>query len=190
MGLLSYFKELQLDPRFAVNNNTEFHTRCEVKKRDVMGYRVFYAAGPGNVIQSHKHWMRGEDDPGQLSITFSSQFEQFCRNAGAEAYIVSYFGKKELFREGLFTLEHRPKPTPSATGMRYHIGEILYGLGLLATAVRFRANVALLDSGSTHYFVMSLFRLAGIQVVTVLHNTLWPRGYPPTRPVAATDRTT
>ena len=183
MGLLSYFKELQLDPRIAVNNNAEFHTRCEVKKRDVMGYRVFYAAGPGNVIQSHKHWMRGEDDPGQLSITFSSQFEQFCRNAGAEAYIVSYFGKKELFREGLFTLEHRPKPTPSATGMRYHIAEILYGLGLFATAVRFRANVALLDSGSTHYFVMSLFRLAGIQVVTVLHNTLWPRGFPPTRPV-------
>ena len=113
MGLLSYFNELQLDPRNAVKENAEFHTRCEVKKRDVMGYRVFYAAGPGNVIQSHKHWMRGEEDPGQLSITFSSQFEQFCRNAGAEAYIVSYFGKKELLREGLFTLEHRPKPMPS-----------------------------------------------------------------------------
>ena len=148
-----------------------------------MGYRIFYAAGPGNVIQAHKHWMRGEDDPGQLSITFSSQFEQFCREAGAEAYIVSYHGKKELFREGLFTLEHRPKPMPSATGMRFHIAEILYGLGLLATAVRFRAHVALLDSGSTHYFMMSLFRLAGIQVVTVLHNTLWPRGFPPARPV-------
>ena len=146
-----------------------------------MSYRVFYAAGPGNVIQAHKHWMKGEQDPGQVSITYSSQFEEFCRDIGAEAYIVSYNDKKEILRDGPFTLEHRPKPRPGATGIRYHLAEALYGLGLLATAMRFRANAAVLASGSSHYFVTSLFRLVGIRVVTVLHTTLWPSGFPPTR---------
>ncbi len=69
---------------------------------------------------------------------------------------------------------------PDARGILHHLNEIHYGLSLLATAIRFRANWALLHSGSTHYFMMSLFRLAGIQVVPFLHNTLWPCGFRPT----------
>src|SRR5262249_36619355 len=60
-----------------------------------------------------------------------------------------------------------------------HLAEIRYGVGLLATARNFGATVAVLDSGSSHYFVLGLFCLAGIKVITVLHNTLWPSGFPP-----------
>jgi glycosyltransferase involved in cell wall biosynthesis len=141
--------------------------------------RIVYAAGPGNVIQAHKHWTAGEADPSQVSITFSSQFEDFCQDIGAKAYIVSYNDKKQIFHDGPFILEHRPKLMRDAVGIRYHFREMLYAFSLLATAVRFRANWALLDSGTTHYFAMSLFRLAGIRVVVILHNTLWPNGYPP-----------
>ena len=148
-----------------------------------MSYRIFYAAGPGNVIEAHKHWAQDRNDPSQMSLTYSGQFADFCRDIGAEAYIVSSFDQPAIYREGKFTLEHRPKPIAGAGGARYHIAEILYGLGLVATAVRFKADVAILDLGSTHYFVMSLFRLAGIRVVAVLHNSLWPSGFPPTRPV-------
>jgi glycogen synthase len=56
-------------------------------------------------------------------------------------------------------------------------------VNLLVTAVRFKASAAVINSGTTHYFVMSLFRLVGMKVVIVLHNTLWPSGFPPTRPV-------
>ena len=65
----------------------------------------------------------------------------------------------------------------------FHLREVFYGLGLLATAVRFRANLAVIDSGTTHYFVTTLFRLAGIRVVPVLHNSIWPNGFPPTRSI-------
>ena len=47
-----------------------------------------------------------------------------------------------------------------------------------------RADVALVDSGSTHYFVLALFRIFGIRVVPILHNALWPNGFPPTKPSA------
>jgi glycogen synthase len=146
-----------------------------------MRYRIFYAAGPGNIIQAHNRWRAGEHDPTEVSITFSSQFSDFCRDIDAAAYIVSYYGEKKVLHDGCFTLEHRPKSMPGATGVYYHVAEILYGLSLLATAVRFGANAAVFDSGTTHYFILSLFRLAGIKVVVVLHNTLWPAGFPPSR---------
>lgn len=151
-------------------------------KRRSRECRIIYAAGPGNVIQAHKHWVAGETDPSQVSITFSSQFEDFCRDIGAKAYIVSYNDKKQIFHDGPFILEHRPKLMRDAVGIRYHFREALYAFSLLATAVRFRANLAVLDSGTTHYFAMSLFRLAGIRVVVILHNSLWPNGFPPNNP--------
>src|SRR6478609_4171087 len=125
-----------------------------------MKYRIFYAAGPGNIIQAHKFWARCEQYSEEVSVTFSSQFEEFCRHVGADAYIVSSFAEKAIYHDGPFTLEHRPKPMPNASGLRYHVAEIFYGIGLFVTAVRIGADVAVVDSGSSHYFVHSLFRLA------------------------------
>src|SRR5258705_10488398 len=127
-----------------------------------VSYRFFFAAGPGNVIQAHKNWRDGIDDPGQMSITFSSEFEDFCRDFGGSTSIVASASPAEIYRDGKTTIEHRPKSP--ASGLNYHIKEILYGLGLIKTAIRFRADHAFLQTGSTHYFVMSLFRLFGIDV--------------------------
>ena len=145
-----------------------------------MAYRVFFAAGPGDIIQAHKEWRQGSPASTEVSLTFSPQYEEFCQQIGAEAYLVGYHRRKEILRDGPFTLEHRPKPMPGASGVRYHLAEILYGLGLCASAFRFRAHVAVIESGSTHYFVMTLFRLLGIKVVLMMHNSLWPSGFPPT----------
>jgi glycosyltransferase involved in cell wall biosynthesis len=143
--------------------------------------RVFYSSGPGNIIESHQCWKRNEHNPTEVSITFSTQVQDFCRDINATAYFVSTHPNKATLTDGAFTLEHRPKP--ARTGALFHIGEILYGLGLLRTALRFRAHVALIDSGCTHYFVLVLFRACGIRVIPVLHNTLWPSGFPPVKTI-------
>ena len=101
---------------------------------------------------------------------------------GAQAYIVACPGDKAIYRDGPFTLEHRPKPMPNVKGLRYHVAEIFYGFGLLLTALRFRANLAVLDP-VIHCYIMSLFQLAGIKTAVVLHSTLWPTGFPPSRRV-------
>jgi glycogen synthase len=142
-----------------------------------MTYRIFCANGPGDTI---KHWSEDQNDP--RAITFLSLFKDFCRDIGAEAYIISHHSKKAIYRDGPFTLEHRPKPMPGATGIRYHLAQALYALSLFLTAVRFRADAAVLDSGTSNYFMLSLFKLTGIEIVIILHNTLWPTGFPPTRP--------
>jgi glycosyltransferase involved in cell wall biosynthesis len=141
--------------------------------------RVFWAAGPGDIIDAHRYWKRNEPYPTEVSLTFSGQIEDFCKEIGAKAYFVATHRRKDYVNDGDFIMEHRPKRAHS--GLRYHLTEIAYGLGLLRTALWFKADVALIDSGCTHYFVCVLFRLLGIRVVPILHNSLWPNGFPPRR---------
>jgi glycosyltransferase involved in cell wall biosynthesis len=148
-----------------------------------MTMRLFYAAGPGNVIRAHRHWELGQRDPSQMALTYSGQFADFCRSIAAETLIVSYCATPGIYHAGEFTIEHCPKTFAHARGALYHLSELLYGLRLLAKALRFRADVAVIHSGTTHEFVLLLFVLAGIDVVPVLHNTPWPRGFKPTSPV-------
>ena len=122
--------------------------------------------------------MNNEADPTEMSITYSSQVEDLCRDIGAEAYIVSSHDRKEVLRDGPFALEHRPKPMLGATGVRFHLGEILYGCDLLAAAVRFRANTAILGFRIKPLFYdMPLSIVRQSQPVIILHNTLWPSGF-------------
>src|SRR5262245_6379228 len=120
--------------------------------------RIFYAAGPGNVIDAHRNWEGNIDHPHEVSITYSGQFADFCRASAAKAYIVSSETSPQLYTAGDFSLEHRPKRMRGSRGLRYHVAEVLYGLGLFATALRFRANAAVLSMDTTHPIVMSLFR--------------------------------
>ncbi|MGH7291819.1 MAG: glycosyltransferase, partial [Myxococcota bacterium] len=50
---------------------------------------------------------------------------------------------------------------------------------LLLSAIRFRATHALIDSGTTHWFGLWLFRLFRIEVVPNFHNVYWPAGHEP-----------
>jgi glycosyltransferase involved in cell wall biosynthesis len=115
--------------------------------------------------------------PTEVSLTFSGQIEDFCRDINATAYFVATYQRKAYLSDGAFTMEHRPKRVWS--GARYHLGEIFYGLGLIRTALRFKADVVLIDSGCAHFFVFAVFRVLGVRVVPILHNTLWPTGFPP-----------
>lgn len=146
-----------------------------------MTIRIFYAAaGEADLIEAHRHWRAGTHDPSEVSITFSSQIESFCEGIGAEALFISTHPNRRRFDDGRFRFEHRPK---SRTLVHFHLQEVARGLLLLWRALRFRADVAILDSGCTHYFMMALFRLAGIKVLPVLHNTLWPANFPPRKPI-------
>lgn len=143
--------------------------------------RIFYAAGgAGNIIEAHEAWRDGRHLPSEVSVTFSSQIEQFCKDLGAEAWLVSPHPQAKLVCDGPFKLEHRPKKPRGGIG--YHVGELLYGLRLVADAVRFRSHLVLVDTGAASLFAFSLLRLFGIPVIGILHNTLWASGFPPARP--------
>ncbi|MBI4780978.1 MAG: glycosyltransferase family 4 protein [Oscillatoriophycideae cyanobacterium NC_groundwater_1537_Pr4_S-0.65um_50_18] len=142
--------------------------------------RILYAAGPGNIIGTYEHWANGQDDPSQISVTYSSQFYDICRRLGAKAYVISSFGQRSRWQNEQFILENRPNFLQNASGAFYHIGQTIHGLRLISSAIRFRANVAVVDTGSTHWFILSILSWMGIRVIPSLHCTLW-RQYEPQR---------
>ena len=72
-----------------------------------------------------------------------------------------------MLRDTKFVMEQRRK-RQSRGGLFYQSSEIRVGMARL----RFRVEAAILGSGTTDYFVMSSFQLAGMQVVAAKDNRL------------------
>jgi glycosyltransferase involved in cell wall biosynthesis len=68
-------------------------------------------------------------------------------------------------------------------GLKFHIGETMYGLKIVGLAWRERPTIVVVDSGTTHWLVLSLLSFLRIPVIAVMHSTLWPKGFPPKRKV-------
>ena len=135
--------------------------------------RIIYAAGPGDVIGTYHHWINGQDDPSQVAVTYSSQFYQVCCALDSKGYVISSHNDKGFVRDSRFTIEHRPIPFFSASGLLYHLGQLWYAVQLIASAIRFRASVVVVDSGTTHWFTLSLLTWIGVKVIPSQHCVLW-----------------
>ncbi|MDB5331289.1 MAG: glycosyltransferase [Phycisphaerales bacterium] len=139
---------------------------------------ILYAAGPGDVIGTYRHWKAGRDDPSQVAVTYSGQFYSLCTEIGAAGYVVSYCPRREFVAEGDFRIEHRPVRFGKGPGPLYHLGQLWYGVRLTVTAMRFGADVAVI-SGGAHWFSLGLLPWVGVKVVPTLHCVLWRKGQPP-----------
>jgi glycosyltransferase involved in cell wall biosynthesis len=137
--------------------------------------KLFYAAGPGDVAGTYRHWRSGRDDPSQVAKTYSGQFYDVVRALGASAYVVGS-GAGEPIRDGPFRIEFRPVPLAGRGGALYHLGQVLSSLRLLAAAWRYGADVMVVASGSGYWFPLRLAPHVGIKVVPTLHCVLWPKG--------------
>jgi len=141
--------------------------------------RILYALGPGDVVEAYRRWRTGKDVPSEMSITFSGQFFDLCRTSGWQAWAVSSHPRRERIEDGPFIVENRPKRWASRRGLEFHIAQIAYGLSIIRTARRYRADLVVADSGTTHWFILSLLPWMRIRVIASLHNVLWPNGFKP-----------
>jgi glycosyltransferase involved in cell wall biosynthesis len=138
---------------------------------------------PGDVVKMYRELLSGIESSFQLHRDFSKLFIDWCDETGARAHFVSWHPRREVFKHGRYILENRPKPPMFfERGLKHYFGELIYSLGIVWTALRERANLAIVDSGSAQWIVLSVLPLLGIPVIAVMHNTLWPAGFPPTRP--------
>ncbi|HLL89384.1 MAG TPA: glycosyltransferase family 4 protein [Tepidisphaeraceae bacterium] len=142
--------------------------------------RIFYAAGPGDVIGTFGHWSAGRDDPSQVAVTYSGQFYDACRDLGAEGYVLAYNPNKRSVREGPFRIVHRPLRFMRGPGPLYHLEQIWAGARMALSAKRFGADVAIV-SGGAHWFSLGLMARLGVRVVPTLHCVLWSKHAPPER---------
>ncbi|AFY35652.1 glycosyltransferase family 4 protein [Calothrix sp. PCC 7507] len=141
--------------------------------------RIIYAVGPEDVIKAYNYWSKNQDDPSQVSVTYSSQFYELCRDIDAYGYVIAQSPQQEIVRDQRFIIERRLIPSTDASGISYHFRQIWFGLRLLISAIRFQANIIVVDNGITHWFFLSIFAWIGIKVIPSLQCTLWCKYYPP-----------
>lgn len=136
--------------------------------------RVFYMAGPGDVIGTYEHWRDGVDDPQQVSVAYSNQFYEVCQRNGWRGSVVSYCPRRAVVRDGGFRIEHLPVPFQNRSGALFHLGWYAFSLAVAWRAIRERADVAVLMTG-THLVPYWLLRLFGTRIVMTQHCVLWPK---------------
>ena len=155
---------------------------AELPKRAV---RVLSAVGPGDVVTAYRDWKSAVRTASETSITFSSQEFEFFAKHGIAFWAISSFPHAASIVDGDNRVENRPRATiRPVAGLMFHWIQFLYAISLLVSAVRFRATHAVIDSGTTQWFALGLFRLFGIEVHPNFHNVFWPEGHAPQRRVA------
>ena len=142
--------------------------------------RVLSAIGPGDVVSAFKDWTGGVRTLSETSITYSSQEFEFFKRHHIAFWAISSHPRRQTVIEGGNRIENRPRVTTQpVAGLAFHAVQLLYALSLLVSAIRFRATHAIIDSGTTHWFALALFRLAGIDPYPDFHNVYWPVGHEP-----------
>ena len=142
--------------------------------------RVLSAIGPGDVVAAYRDWQGNVRTLSETSITFSSQEFEFFKRHGIAFWAISSARNAALLIDGENRIENRPRATTRpVSGLAFHAVQLLYALSLWISALRFRATHAVVDSGTTHWFALVLFKLAGIEVHPNFHNVYWPVGYEP-----------
>jgi glycosyltransferase involved in cell wall biosynthesis len=140
--------------------------------------KLFAALGPGDIVAAHRAQLRREPSS-ETQFIFSGQLLEYCRERGIETLALSYNRRVDRLSDGQLQLENRPRRFETSHGIRYHFSRIIYPLYLALRAHRFGADLALIDSGTGHYFALAFFRWLGIPIVINFHNVLWPNGFKP-----------
>jgi glycosyltransferase involved in cell wall biosynthesis len=142
-------------------------------------FDLMYVEGPGDIVESFRRWNKNEDVITETSRTFSSQVFEFCKSNHFNLLAISYFKEEKEIKTPQFTVKNLPKPNLGG-GVLYHLSQIIYGLRLVAMAIRHRPKYLTLTSGVTYWFVLYPLKWFGIMIVPQLHNCFWPIGYRPT----------
>ena len=139
--------------------------------------RLFYATtAPADFINAHRAWESGEHFDREVSLTFSGQVEDFLAKTNAQALLVSGHSDGEQFKGGSLEIRHLPRRP--ATGWRWHLEDRRHARRLVELAKEFRADVAVVDSGTMPFGQLAALQEAGIEVIPVFHNTLYPPNGP------------
>lgn len=131
--------------------------------------RIYYAAGPGDVVTTLRHWLKGEDDPRQFARTYSAQFFDVTARRGAEALVVSTAEVADAMSGRGITAVNRPLPRSG-----WLPRQIISGCRLWADLFRFRPGAAVVAEGTTFWTLLLPLNWLGFRIVPTIHCVLYP----------------
>jgi glycogen(starch) synthase len=141
--------------------------------------KLFAALGPADIVAAHRKWVSPAGIANETSIIFSGQLYEYCNLRRIEALFTSHNASLDSLKTTHVEFVNVPRRWDVEGGWRFHIGKMAYALRLARRARRFGADLAIIDSGSAHYFALAIFRLMRIPVAVNFHNVRWPIGFEP-----------
>jgi len=140
--------------------------------------RIVFAVGPGDTVASFDEWLTGDSKGAATSLTYTAQTLDYCRDAEVSAWLISSCARVDLRRHNKLMVENRPKPRAlSNSGLGYHLQQLAYAWSLFRSVRQFKATHAVVDSGTSHWFVWGLMSLLGVKVYVSFHNTYYTIGH-------------
>jgi glycosyltransferase involved in cell wall biosynthesis len=145
-------------------------------------FDVIYCECSGDIVGAFENWASRRDDSSSPTVTYSSQFFEFTRSIGARVYALSGCPRPAIARGTDILVAHHRREVLPLPLVGYHLMQLRYALRLVGLALRYRPRAMYIDSGVTDWIFLAPLRLLGVRIIAVLHNSLWPNGFPPTRP--------
>ncbi len=137
--------------------------------------KLYYAAGPGDVAGTFRHWLKKEDDPGQFALTYSSQFFDVALATRAEALAVSTCERAATESAKGITVVNRPLSNRGRQGRKgYLLAQLEAAWNLWRDLLRFRPHAVVIAEGTTWWTLIAPLRILGIRLIPSIHCVLWP----------------
>lgn len=138
---------------------------------------IAYAAGPGDVVSTFKHWLKGEDDPHQVAITYSGQFFDLCQRIGVYGVVLSSNPRKDSIATDQFHVENIPSED-SGRRAQFHYRQMRKSMQFLSYARTLGADTFVISDATGHWFPFSLLKKTHEKLIPTLHCVLWSRFHP------------
>ena len=142
-------------------------------------FDIIYCECWGDIAGAFEFWRNHSDDSNSPVVPYASQFFEFAKQAGARTYALSGCQRPALAHEDGITVAHHPRRVSRLPLVGYHLEQFRYALLLFVLALRYRPRTMIVDSGVTDWIFLAPLRLLGIRIVSNLHNSIWPNGFPP-----------
>ena len=134
--------------------------------------------GGADIVADAEREARG--DSTGFGSSFAGQVRRLLIAHGIEGILVCSNSKGGELRQGHVLSINIPRWADESGGLGFHLSRTLYGIRLARYAHRNRVDLAIIDSGTAHYFSLAAFRIFRIPVAVNFHNVRWPIGFEPT----------
>ena len=124
------------------------------------------------------------DDPHEISKTYSGQFMNICEKYNASCILISSNIHKKKIEEARYIIEHRPNPWISKTGIKYYLGQFLYGIRFVYDAIKEKSDIVVVSLETVPFYLLMILKILGKKNVVSIHGMLWA----PFKPISIAKR--
>jgi glycogen synthase len=137
--------------------------------------KIVYISGPINAAEVFDRWSKNIHTSQYFGTVYLEQFFAVCSSLDARLYTVTTLpGENTTAEKNGHVFRNHPTPENSS-GILYHAQSVWWFVSLFPGILRFWPNVVVSTAMQNYWFMLIIFRLFNIKLVSSLHCVIWPQ---------------